>query len=422
MTVSLRFVPVVLGAVLLTVSPARAQVHVEQLADGMDLIVAPAQDAPLGSFRYVVRSGSGDDPGGKGGLAHLLEHLLLQDRPGPVADLWAAVRRSGALLNAYTSSDATTFSLDAPSRSLLPLAEQLISVVTNPPLDAVRISTELGVVNAEQEFYSGEGSILALVDAALFPSTPGGILGTAASRSHIELPDLVAHFNTFYATTNTALVFVGDVTPEAARQAVDRAVRLPPALPSERRAPTRWTPAVPVDQRVLAPLTVAAFGYMLDAGDAAACEPLASALGLRLALNLEVREPLVSAVRTRCLRMHGHDLLLAFAYTRSSDASDLPNVLKGKFADLVARPLTPGEIDVIDHRLRAAYSVLRFDPQALADRLAERAARPREPEEPLDPGPVTATRLNPRQLRDAATRSFTGQRRILLYFSPFEGA
>ena len=417
-----RFVPVMLGVALLPVSPARAQVHVEQLADGMDLIVAPAQGAALSSFRYVVRSGSGDDPVGKAGLAHLLEHLVMQDRPGPVADLWAAARRSGALLNAYTSSDATTFSLDAPPGSLLPLVEQLIGVVTNPALDAARISTELGVVNAEREFYSTEGSILALVDEALFPSTPGGILGTAASRAQIELPDLVAYFNKFYATTNTALVFAGDVTPDAARQAVDRAVRLPPALPSERRTPGHSTPAVPVDQRVRAPLTVAAFGYVLDAEDAAVCEPLADALGLRLALDLQVRAPLVSAVRTRCLRMRGHDLLLAFAYTRSSDASDLPDVLKGKFAALVAKPLAPGELDVVDHRLRAGYSVLLRSPEALADRLAERAARPRAAGEALALGPVAAAGFTPRQLRDAATRSFTGQRRILLYFSPFEGS
>jgi predicted Zn-dependent peptidase len=415
-----RAAPSLLAAALLAAAPAAAQVHVERLADGMDLVVAPAPGAALGSFRLVVRSGSSDDGPGQSGLAHLLEHLLLQENPGPVADLWSAVRRAGARLNAFTSSDATTFTLDAPPEALLPLAARLIGVVTNPPLDTVRIPSEVGVVNAEQEFHPVEGHILALVDQVLFPTAAGGILGTAASRRGLQRRDLVAHFNAFYATSSMALVFAGAVTPEAARRTAEQAVRLPPALPSERRSPQRWTAGVPVDQRRRLPLTVAAFGYVLDPADLAVCEPLAGALQLRLALALEAREPLVSAVAARCLRSHGQDLLLALAYSRSAEASMLPDVLKARFADLVARPLAPSELDVVDHRLRGAFALLRSDAPALADRLAERAARPREPGERLDPGPVAAGRLDPRQLREAATRSFTAERRILLYFSPFE--
>src|SRR5438045_3817163 len=87
------------------------QVTLGSLEDGVQIVqVKPLAGATMASLRVVVRAGGLQDPPGKSGLAHLLEHLIFHGTyDTPEGGLWDAARAAGADVNAYTSSDLTVY-------------------------------------------------------------------------------------------------------------------------------------------------------------------------------------------------------------------------------------------------------------------------------------------------------------------------
>ena len=129
----------------------------------------------------------------------------------------------------------------------------------------------------------------------------------------------------------------------------------------------------------------------------------------------------MSFVQAQCVRLHGHEFLLAFAYSRSADATDLPVLLRRAFGALATAPAAPWEVAASSRRLADDTARLEVDTPRRADELARWAARPREDGARLDPATLEPAALDAQRLKAAAAHSFTDSHRILLYFSPFEG-
>ena len=88
-------------------SAAAAQVAHFTLPNGLDVVVIPDRRAPVVTHMVWYRNGSADDPPGKSGIAHFLEHLMFKGTKthpqGRILD--CASRRSAAR---RTLSPATT--------------------------------------------------------------------------------------------------------------------------------------------------------------------------------------------------------------------------------------------------------------------------------------------------------------------------
>jgi predicted Zn-dependent peptidase len=106
-----------------------------------------AQSAAIGLHAFV---GSRSEPDGKGGLAHLVEHMVFKGAKGRDARAIAeAIEDVGGSLNAWTSRDQTVFH----ARTLGPdvgLALELIAdLVRAPKLDASELEREKLVILSE---------------------------------------------------------------------------------------------------------------------------------------------------------------------------------------------------------------------------------------------------------------------------------
>jgi predicted Zn-dependent peptidase len=396
-------------------APAPVRPRVERLPDGMELAVIPVPGADVTSLRYVVRAGAAADPAGKAGLAHLLEHLVLQAEMGPDG-LGNAVRAAGGEINGATAQEVTVFSLDAPSAAFAPLAERLLRAITNPPLQRADVVREQQVVLTESEYHGRDGGTLGFVEAALFPES--SILGSRGTRADIHRDDLVSFYVKHYVTSNTSVVVVGDVTPESARALVQRAVLLPPALETEKVVPRAPVPSLPRIEKVRAPITAAVMGYQIGPEDRHACHALAELLELRLLMTLRVREPLLSRVEADCVTLRGSTFFLVFAFTRTLDAADLPDRLGRAFAELTERPATFREVSLLAQRAERLQRSLLGDPAGLAERAAVELG---QPVAATDLGFLGHHQASPAVVRRFAQRNFTEDRKVFLYFSPFEG-
>jgi hypothetical protein len=392
-------------------------VHVERGPDGLELAVVPVPGADTVSLRMLVRAGGADDPPAKGGLAHLVEHLLHQHGAGlDGRALFRDARAVGAVLNAHTSPATTTFELDAPRERFGALAERYLRMVTSPDFGELNVLRELGVVRTEAAYHD-TGSLLGYLDMAVFPapSQAGPLIGTDASRGAIAVDDAIRFFEAHYRPSRTTVVLAGAITPEEARSLIARAYLVPP-LP-DRAAPEAERPTLPLEQKVQAGVTVTMLGYLLAPGDGDVCATVAPLVELRLIRSVREAGANVSEVAVACPRLRGNDFAVAFAYTNALDAPDLPGDLESVFASLASDPPRAAERARIDARHLAERERIAAEPALLAERVAAHAAARGTAEiaEVLG-GPLPT----PARLAELVRRSFTAERRVLLHFSPMQ--
>ena len=81
-----------------------------QLENGMDIVTIPNHRSPVVVHMVWYRVGSGDDPNGKSGLSHFLEHLMFKGTESyPSGSFSKLVAVNGGRENAFTSADYTGY-------------------------------------------------------------------------------------------------------------------------------------------------------------------------------------------------------------------------------------------------------------------------------------------------------------------------
>ena len=121
-----------------------------RLANGVTVAIDPMDGAQSASIGLYTAVGSRSEADGKGGLAHLVEHMVFKGARGRDARAIAeAIEDVGGSLNAWTARDQTVFH----ARTLGPdvgLALELIAdLVRAPRLDADELEREKFVILSE---------------------------------------------------------------------------------------------------------------------------------------------------------------------------------------------------------------------------------------------------------------------------------
>ena len=107
MRVFLTVVGLVLG---LNSSAMAAEITDFRLDNGMEIVVIEDHRASVVVHMVWYRVGSADEPPGKSGIAHFLEHLLFKGTDDMEAgEFSATVSRNGGNDNAFTSYDYTAY-------------------------------------------------------------------------------------------------------------------------------------------------------------------------------------------------------------------------------------------------------------------------------------------------------------------------
>jgi zinc protease len=83
--------------------------RVFKLRNGLTVVVQTDRSAPLVAVSLTYRVGSLDEERGRGGFAHLFEHLMFQGtRNLPPNEISRLVETNGGVDNAYTMKTNTT--------------------------------------------------------------------------------------------------------------------------------------------------------------------------------------------------------------------------------------------------------------------------------------------------------------------------
>jgi zinc protease len=291
------------GAVFLTPSapapggkPTGPVITQAKLANGLDIVVIPDHRAPVVTHMVWYRNGSADDPLGKSGIAHFLEHLMFKGtKANPQGKFSEIVADFGGQENAFTSNDYTAYFQRVAKDHLGVCMEYEADRMKNLVLTDEVVAPERDVVLEERRMRTDSDpsdQLNEAVQAALYTHHPYGkpIIGWSHEIEDLGRGDALAYYDRFYTPENAILVVAGDVE---AQEVIDLAEKIYGQIPARGEPPKRTRPREPeprahrlvtlADEKVEQPSHQAVFlvpSYRTAApGQAEALEVLAHLLG-----------------------------------------------------------------------------------------------------------------------------------------------
>ncbi len=200
-----------------------AKVEHFTLANGLDVVVIPDHRAPVVTHMVWYRNGAADDPPGKSGIAHFLEHLMFKGtKKHPKGEFSEFVSEVGGQENAFTGNDFTAYFQQVAKQHLKACMEFEADRMTGLTLTDDIVAPERDVVLEERRMHcdTDPGAQLGeAVQATLFTHHPYGIpvIGWGHEIEGLKREDALAYYQRFYTPENAILVVAGDVEPEEAR-------------------------------------------------------------------------------------------------------------------------------------------------------------------------------------------------------------
>jgi zinc protease len=225
------FIPVLL--VLVTIAAAlywllhdsrapktlREAVPVERftLRNGLTVLVMPNSRVPAVTHILFVRAGGADDPYGKTGLAHFLEHLMFsgtKDYPEGVYD--RTISKVGGEQNAYTQRDFTAYYATVPKDALKQVMAMESDRLMHLEINDFHAARELKVITEERNMRvenKAPDLLAEQIDAITFLNHPYGhpLIGWAEDMASFTSADARSFFKKHYRAGNMVLVVAGDV-------------------------------------------------------------------------------------------------------------------------------------------------------------------------------------------------------------------
>ena len=237
-------------ALMLLAAPASAQRFAAEsstLDNGLQVVVVPNHRIPAVVQMVWYKVGAADDPLGKSGVAHFLEHLMFKGTAAvPPGEFAASIARNGGRDNAFTTQDYTAFH-ETIARDRLDLVMRLeADRMTGLVLDDKIVLPERDVVLEERRMRIDNEPATLLGEqlrAALYLHHPyrNPTIGWPHEIRLLGTADALASYRKWYAPNNAILVIAGDVDLAEARPLAEQYFA---AIPSQ---------ALPVRARVQEP-------------------------------------------------------------------------------------------------------------------------------------------------------------------------
>jgi zinc protease len=193
------------------------------LSNGLQLIVIPDHRTPVVTHMIWYKVGSADEPPGKSGIAHFLEHLMFKGTArNPTGRFSQTLATIGGQENAFTSNDYTGYFQRTTREHLPMLMEFEADRMTGLVLTDENVLPELNVVLEEQNQRVANNPSAQLgeqMQAALYLNHPYGkpVIGWRPEIEKLNRQDALAFYRHFYTPNNAVVVVAGDVEPEAVK-------------------------------------------------------------------------------------------------------------------------------------------------------------------------------------------------------------
>ena len=198
------------------------------LQNGLQVVVIPDHRAPVVTHMIWYKAGSADEPPGKSGIAHYLEHLMFKGtKTIKNGEFSARVSAIGGQENAFTSTDYTAYFQRVTPAVLEEMMTLEADRMENLVLKQETILAERDVVQEERNSRTenNPGSLLReAMGAALYQNHHYGIpiIGWQHEVNALNKDDAIAYYDKFYTPNNAILVVAGDVDAETVKSLAEK--------------------------------------------------------------------------------------------------------------------------------------------------------------------------------------------------------
>ena len=359
------------------------------LGNGLEVVVIPDHRSPVVTHMVWYKVGSADDPLGKSGLAHFLEHLMFKGTADTPAGAFSArVAALGGNDNAFTTPDATAYHQTVARQHLGLMMEFEADRMVNLEITEEAMLSERQVIIQErrQSVDNRPNSRLGeMVRSTLFQNSRYGIptLGWEHELVALDNGDALALYRTYYTPNNAVVVVAGDVTEEDVRAlAVATYGRLPrgPDLPPRVRLvepePAAARTVSLSDPRVTEPsfsrVYLVPSGGSGEPGEAEALSVLAEILGGSSTSRFYRRLIIDEAIATGARAGYSGAFLGSGTFSvggsprGTATLAELEQAMDGVIADLLLNGVTEEELLRAKRGVRAAVIYAQDNPSSLA--------------------------------------------------------
>ena len=188
-----------------------------KLANGMEVVVIPDRRVPVVTHMVWYKVGAADEPPGKSGIAHFLEHLMFKGtEKNPAGQFSKTLATIGGQENAFTSSDYTGYFQRVTKDRLKMVMEFEADRMTGLKLTDEAVLPERNVVLEEQNSRVANSPSAKLgedVQATLYLNHPYGrpVIGWRHEIEKLDRKDAIDFYNRWYTPNNAVLIVAGDV-------------------------------------------------------------------------------------------------------------------------------------------------------------------------------------------------------------------
>jgi zinc protease len=221
-----------------------APIKEQTLSNGLKVIVIEDHKAPLVTFQIWYRVGSADEPSGKTGMSHLLEHMMFKGtKKYGSKEFSAIIQRSGGTDNAHTTKDYTMYHQTLASDRLALSVELESDRMTNLILDPKDVLSERSVVMEERRTRyedDPQNSLYEDTVATALKAHPyrRPVIGWMSDIASLTAEDLRGHYRSYYAPDNAFIVVAGDVNADTVLSLIRSAFESIPPTAKNRRIRT----------------------------------------------------------------------------------------------------------------------------------------------------------------------------------------
>lgn len=356
---------------------------------------------PMGHLNSVtvglwVKAGGRDDPPGKEGLAHFLEHMTFKGTAHrTAAEIAQAIDLLGGHLNAATANEYTFYGTEVLHQGLADALSILAELVTVPRLAPDDLARERVVIEEEIRTVddSPEDVVLQLLHEALWPGGhPLGqpVVGRLTSVAKLTHDDLWDFFRDHYVPSGMTVVACGRVVPDelfALGSRLDGGLARTTQEP--RGAPQPGTGVAFAERDIQQVHLAVGFPTVpLSSPDRYGIEVLNALLGGGVSSRLfqRVREELglVYAIFSATSYYSDAGALAIYAATEERKVGRVADLI-GEEADALGhRPPERADLNRAIQRLQNAFLLSLDDPSSRAARLGTAAVLGRTPAAPDD--------------------------------------
>jgi predicted Zn-dependent peptidase len=198
------------------------------LANGLRIMAVQLPHLHSAEIAIYLKVGSRNDPPGKEGLSHFLEHMLFRGTAdyATTLELETAFEVLGGSVNAATDADSTCFYTRIHPRHAVEGLAIFASMLLRPSLSGIEIEKRIITEEALEDTNENGEDINTdnIASKLLWPDHPLGMptVGTLKSIAEFTDQDLADHLRRYYVPSNAVVTVTGDIDPDKLFSAAER--------------------------------------------------------------------------------------------------------------------------------------------------------------------------------------------------------